>query len=310
MTVYAIMPVHDRLALTRQAVQALRSQRNVDLRIIVIDDGSTDDTATFLAGEPGITTLKGDGTLWWGGAMDLGLRHIHALLRPGDYFLFVNNDTTFNPDFVASLVTVSQEHDRAAVGSIVRDAVNPRKILTIGARADFDSFRIWDIASEFDGDRLNDIAEQSSLVLDVDLLPGRGTLFPGEVLDKSGYMRPWLLPHYRADYEFSDRARRSECNLRVATTAALLSHDTFGTEKRAPGFWQRNLGKGSPDNRIHTYIFFSLVGTWPQRLTAVPRLIAFQSGPVIRHWFAIAMRHINRAGRGLRRIAGLGKKSG
>ena len=302
MAVYALMPVFNRLALTRQAIDSLRKQRDVDVRIVVIDDGSADGTAEFLATQQDLIVLRGNGDLWWGGAMDLAMRHVHRMLARGDYLLFVNNDTSFDPQFIASLVSASRSNGNAAVGCIVRDANDPSKVLTVGARANLNKFQIREIATELDLTRLADPQAVRDEVLPVDFLPGRGTLFPGEVLDRAGYMRPRLLPHYRADYEFSDRVRRAGFPLRVSLGSALLTHDAFGTEKKIPSFWQRNFGKGSADNRLHTYLFFSLVGPWQLRITAVPRLINHVGMPALRHWSSVLMRHVNRMGRGLRKL--------
>ena len=310
MVVYALMPVFNRLALTRQAVESLRQQRGVALRIVIIDDGSTDGTGDYLAAQRDVSALKGDGSLWWGGAMNLGLRHILPLLREGDYFLFVNNDTSFSPDFVASLVAASQAHGRSAVGSIVRDADDPSRVLTIGARANLAKFQIHDIAADYDLGSLTDPGAHRDEVLPVDFLPGRGTLYPGEVLERVGTMRPRLLPHYRADYEFSDRVRRAGVRLIVSLGSALLTHDAFGTEKKIPSLWQRNFGKGSPDNRIQTYIFFSLTGNASQRVSAVPRLLWHVGGPHLRHGASVLKRHANRVGRGVRRLIGLSSRPG
>jgi N-acetylglucosaminyl-diphospho-decaprenol L-rhamnosyltransferase len=49
-TVHVLMPVFNRLALTRRVVECLR-QQVVDerLRIVIVDDGSTDGSAEWLA---------------------------------------------------------------------------------------------------------------------------------------------------------------------------------------------------------------------------------------------------------------------
>src|SRR5262245_44712960 len=101
MTVYALVPVFNRLELTQRVLGCLRAQRlDEPIRLIVINDGSTDGTHEFLSEQGDITVLRGDGTLWWGGAVDLGLRHVLAEGRAADWVLLVNNDTIFASDFV------------------------------------------------------------------------------------------------------------------------------------------------------------------------------------------------------------------
>lgn len=72
MTVYALMPVFNRLSMTKTAINCLRLQEFDDkLMIIVVDDGSTDGTQEYLDTQSDIVVLQGDGTLWWGGGYRL-----------------------------------------------------------------------------------------------------------------------------------------------------------------------------------------------------------------------------------------------
>ena len=113
-------------------MKCLRAQKNVDLRIVVVDDGSTDGTASFLAQQQDLAVLKGDGSLWWAGAMQKALHFVRREANTGDFFIFVNNDTKIAEDFVATLVEVSLANDRAAVGSILRATESPYELLSIG----------------------------------------------------------------------------------------------------------------------------------------------------------------------------------
>jgi len=79
------MPVFNRLPLTQRMVDCLRAQKVLEtLEIVVIDDGSTDGTGEWLAERGDITVLKGDGTLWWGGAIQRGLHYAFGKAAPSD----------------------------------------------------------------------------------------------------------------------------------------------------------------------------------------------------------------------------------
>lgn len=269
MTVFALIPVFNRLVHTQAILECLRAQKNADLRIVIVDDGSTDGTAEFLAQQRDLMVLKGDGALWWAGAMQKALLAARKEAREGDFFMFINNDTRIGEDFVSSLVEVSLAHGRAVVGSILRAMESPHHLLSIGPRADLWQMRIWD--------RLRDLPmherERMDETYQVDFLPGRNTLFPVEVLDRAGSLRPWLLPHYFADYEYSDRVRRAGFRLLVSTRAITYSSDEGSSnQRRYSRFWQRWFGKGSPENVLHKRAFFVSVGTPTQRLTALPRM--------------------------------------
>jgi GT2 family glycosyltransferase len=87
-------------------------------------------------------------------------------------------------------------------------------------------------------------------------------------------MRPYLLPHYHADYEFSDRVRRSGFKLLVSTKAKIYSTETFGNEQKLNlSFLSKNFSKGSIENPFHRAIMFCLIGSPAQRLTAIPRIL-------------------------------------
>jgi N-acetylglucosaminyl-diphospho-decaprenol L-rhamnosyltransferase len=102
--IYVLMPVFNRLALTMTMLACLRAQRLDDaLRIVVINDGSSDGSGTWLAAQTDLLTLQGDGSLWWGGSIDFGLRRVLAEAGSDDWVLFVNNDTEIDPDFVQRL---------------------------------------------------------------------------------------------------------------------------------------------------------------------------------------------------------------
>jgi GT2 family glycosyltransferase len=270
--IFVLIPVFNRLQHTREIIDCLRRQTGVSIQIVIVDDGSTDGTAEFLAGQADVMRLEGNGQLWWAGAIHLALRTIHPLLRPGDFFVFVNNDTKVDDDFLSVLAATSQIHGRAVVGSIVRDAKPPHELLDIGPKGDLWNMAIWDIVRDLPADE----RAQPREVYEVDFLPGRGTLYPGEVLDRIGYMRPRLLPHYHADYEFADRARRAGFPLLVASAAVTYSTDAFGNQRKVASFWRRKFGKGSPDNTLQKVAFFCLVGSPAQRLSAIPRLLTAQ----------------------------------
>lgn len=253
--------------MTKAAIDCLRAQKSVAMNIVVIDDGSSDGTADFLERQGDVTPLRGDGSLWWGGAIDLGLRHIHGSAAPDDFVLLVNNDTEFADDFVAQLVAASERNRRAAVGSIIRDIRSPDQVLSLGPQVDYWSFRVSDLLDTDEG--------RTAVVhgddVDVPMLSGRGTLYPVEAFRNVGGMRPRLLPHYFADYELADRVRRAGIPTKVTCRAAVLSLPEWGNEGSHMSRWQSLFSRRSASNPLFTLVFWSLVGSPLQRLTAVPR---------------------------------------
>ena len=267
MTVHVIIPVYNRLEMTKSIVACLRAQKvREPLHILVVNDGSSDGSAEWLAIQEDIEILGGDGSLFWGGAVDLALRHLALKAAAQDWVLLLNNDTTVSPDFVQCLLDAAQAHAPAAIGSVIRDQANNTSLLSIGARVD--AWRI--IVSDLLVEKGAFLGSES--VIEVDALSGRGVLFPLASLIAAGGMRPRILPHYLADYELSVRVRKCGWRLMVATRAAVYSTNDYGNLKRMPSWWTTMFSIRSPKYLPALVAFWWGVSTWYQRLTLPLRL--------------------------------------
>lgn len=269
MTVHVLIPVFNRMAMTENILACLRRQIvNQALKIIVIDDGSNDGTASFLASQPDIVTVKGDGNLWWAGAIQAGLLQILETSRPEDYVLMLNNDTCFEDHYVQKLVDLAETHAPAAVGSVVCDATTPGTLQSIGARIDSWRLKVREILA---APRPREI---EGPIYRVDVLSGRGTLYPVAALRAAGTMRPQILPHYLADYELAIRVARSGFTLIVSESVAVLSTAEFGNTRKPADFWQRYLSVRSP-SYLPALLSFWWVASQNklEKITLFPRLL-------------------------------------
>ena len=87
--VFCVVPVHNRVEITKRFLGFLSAQDYPALHVVVIDDGSTDGTADLLAQSShlNLTVLRGDGTLWWGGALHMGMQWVSKMATDADYLL-------------------------------------------------------------------------------------------------------------------------------------------------------------------------------------------------------------------------------
>ena len=273
MRVFVLIPVFNRLSHTQRVIKSLRTQTCMsDIRIVVIDDGSTDGTRDFLAVQDDVITLESDGSLWWAGAIDLGLRHVLPNAKADDYVLLLNNDTWFAPDYVETLLRVSRECGGAAVGSVIHEEDRHDPLVSIGPRININRIAVWDLLSELP------TQERQALkpVYRVDALSGRGTLYPAPLFKANGGMRPRLLPHYLADYEISMRfARDAKIPLVVSSQAIVFSPPVYGNVVAQFGWWEKLFGQRSSSNIIRRLAFYCMVGSPIQRITAPMRLAYF-----------------------------------
>ncbi len=276
MTIHVVVPVFNRLALTQALIACLRRQAlDHDLRILIVNDGSTDGSADWLASQNDIDVLKGDGSLFWGGAVDLAVRHLQVNAAAEDWVLLMNNDTTVADDFIQILLNAAMSHAPAAVGSVIRDEADHALLLSLGAKVDAWRLLTRDI---LDADQ----SRAADASIEVDALSGRGVLFPMAALIAAGGMRPRALPHYLADYEVSVRVRKAGWRLLVLTGAAVYSCDDFGSTRRDLSWRDKLLSVRSPLYLPALLVFWWEASSWLQRLTLPLRLTVFILFPRLR----------------------------
>lgn len=211
--VYVVIPAHNRAEQTLKCLGALSQQTYPAVTRIVIDDGSTDRTAELVKAKfPDTLLLRGDGSLWWTGATNLGLQF--ALERAGthDFVLLLNNDITLLPDFLEVILESAMRHPGTLIGSVALSDEDKSTIADGGIRINWRTAKYTPLAV---GENYQTVLKRGIGVEAVDALTGRGTLVPIEVFRRVGLYDQKHLPHYGADYEFSIRARMAGFDLLV-----------------------------------------------------------------------------------------------
>ncbi len=221
--IYVLIPCHNNKAEVLTVLRCLQRQTYRGFQVILVDDGSRDGTAEAVRRAfPEVSILRGDGNLWWTGAVELGVAHILPRSEPNDMVLLLNNDLTIDDDYLENLVEASGKEERTIVGSTLFDFHTRLFVeagVTIDSRLNLYPNANWDHVAGCDVDH------------HVDVLPGRGMLIPREVFSTVGSFNRRKLPHYGSDYEFSIRAKRAGYNLLVAHKARVYSRqDLTGLE--------------------------------------------------------------------------------
>lgn len=225
--VYAVIGVHNNVRYTLECLAAFAQQAYTPLHVVVVDDGSTDGTAELVRQHfPDITVLRGDGNLWWTGAMRLGIEHVMTQAVPGDFILSMNNDVIFEPNYVAGLAAVSEARGRALVGShgIVRGT---DKISVQGGRFEWRYGR-----SNQSIDDLRDPSDPT-ILHKLDFLYGRGMLIPVEVVENVGNFNDRDFIQRRSDKEFSYRAARAGWPVVISLKSKVYVTETPATSSVA-----------------------------------------------------------------------------
>src|SRR5918997_5629533 len=91
--IYVIVPVFNRRSYTERFLYCMREQTFTNFEVIVVDDGSTDGTSEIITEHfKEVSLLRGDGTLWWTGAINVGIRHALTRASDSDAVLVINDD--------------------------------------------------------------------------------------------------------------------------------------------------------------------------------------------------------------------------
>ncbi len=269
-TVFVLLPVHNRLVFTKRCLLSLKRQTYKKIVTILVDDGSTDGTETYIRKVyPQIQIIKGDGGWWWTKSMYEGVRLALSIGDKNDYVLEMNNDCVFDRDLVKQLVRTANKFPSAIIGSLCRDLGNGKDVVEAGIRIDWPTGKVYGVAQTISQD-IN-YYKKMDVVVQLDALPGKGTLIPFRVFSMVGNFNYKRLPHYIADYEFTNRAKRYGFDLLVDTKAIVWNHwEATGNHSRENSKKTYNqalgllFGRRSMNNIVDwvTFVFLACPGKY------------------------------------------------
>lgn len=206
--VFVVLPVHNRMEITRRFLQCLVRQTLSEHHLVLVDDGCTDGTAGYAREViPDVSIIRGDGNLWWGGSLQRGYQFVRcASASPDDVVLFANDDVLFDEDFLHKGVCALRDRPRTLILA---------QCLDLGTGA------LRDSGVHVDWSHLT--FRQAISPHEITCLSTRGLFLRVSDMLEIGGFHPVLLPHYLSDYEFSIRARRKGMKLCTVPSVQLWS---------------------------------------------------------------------------------------
>jgi glycosyltransferase involved in cell wall biosynthesis len=119
--VTVVVPTHNRRDLLQLTLRTVLGQRDVELEVVVVDDGSTDDTAPVVAGvaDHRVRLLRHDTPRGVSAARNRGIAE-----ASGDWVAFVDDDDLWAPDKLARQLRSARRtgRDWAYAGAVKVDA--------------------------------------------------------------------------------------------------------------------------------------------------------------------------------------------
>lgn len=250
MLFHIVIPVFNRLPLTLKCLEGFASQVDQGIKIILVDDGSTDGTSDAVhAKYPQVEILNGNGNLFWSGSVNLGIRRALVDAGPDDYILLVNNDTFHEPDFIGSCREVVARHPRSLIGSVIMESPQNGVIKSGGSKINWFTAKY----SGLNGGR--DIGDFPSGHMEkVSTVTGRGVLVPVETYRDIGLYDE---RHFRqcGDTELPRRAYAKGYSLYVSYDLKTYDNcvDEFGSGARSH-YYLEDLRWHFFDLRSHTHL--------------------------------------------------------
>lgn len=206
--VVAVTPVHNRKELTLGCLRSLFAAdlEGIDLAVVIVDDGSTDDTAEAVHAEfPDVEIVRGDGNLWYTAGMNVGMSA--ALKRDPDFVLGMNNDSEFDAEFLRSMVETAQRTPRSVVGAVLVNWDDRKSIFQVAPKWStwWGGMRHW-VKQTVD--------TLPAEPFRVELIVGNCLLIPAAAIREVGLMDEKRLPQY-GDAEYTPRMRKNGWTLLI-----------------------------------------------------------------------------------------------
>ncbi len=196
-----VIPVHNRKELTLHCLKQLREivSDNFRFNVIVVDDGSSDGTEdAIINAYPEVVLLKGNGTLWWAGGVNMGFRY--AIDNNYDFVYTLNDDIALTKYTLQKLYkSVTIKH--AVYVSIGLDPEND----VITSSGFLINGYLKKMRPIMKGVPYKNITPQ---ILSVDALSSMSTLIPIDIIKDVGFYDESRFPHNYSDIDYSIRIKR------------------------------------------------------------------------------------------------------
>ena len=246
--IYILLPVHNRKTITLKFIDSLILQNFTNYHLILIDDGSDDGTDIAVRQKvANLTILRGNGNLWWAGALQKGIDYLKNINIAGnDIILFINDDTYMPTEFIKIGAETISRRENIIVKATLYSMINKQLINT--------GFNYIPDKLEF---------KPTNKYSKSNIANTNGLFIKWEDLLRIGDFKPKLLPHYLSDYEFTYRANQMGYCIFVEPSLMLYSNTETSGYRNYKGdskkqFIKTYFTKKSVKNPLYWSIFIVL----------------------------------------------------
>ena len=274
MSINIIIPVFNRINDTKKIISNLRVQNtSEEIKVLIIDDGSTDGTSEWLKSQKDLFFLRGNGKLLWGGAINLGINYIIKNHPNDEWILLINNDLEVKKDYVDNLLKVAKINYPAAVGSVIKNKKN--EIVSLGPKIDPFKLEVKEIYRK-------NLVLKKNILKDVDALSGRGVIYPLKSIIEAKGLNSKIFPHYYGDYSLSMKIKKKGYKLITSMEAVVFTDENFENLRKQRKKYTiiRKLFSRKSTSLFYSYFFFWWqASNFKQKLSLPLRMLIFTIKP-------------------------------
>ncbi len=253
--IFIVLVNYNRLKDTIECIESLRKISYPNYEIIVIENGSTDDSYDKLSEIKDILLIRSDVNQGFTGGNNLGIQI--ALEKLADYVLLLNNDTVVEENFLSELVRVAEADDKIGlVGCKILYYYEKNKIWSAGGGVTPLLKRTFQYGEnkidrgQFDQQR------------EVDFVSGCCMLIRRQVFEKIGLLDPDYFMYYE-DVDFCLRAKNNGFQVTYCPNSVIWHKVSIATDKSFRDYYRmRNyilfLKKNFTSNKI-VHLFYGML---------------------------------------------------
>jgi GT2 family glycosyltransferase len=250
-----VIPVHGGLPLTVRCLESLRYCDPLPVMVVIVDDGSPDDTAAQLATHyPDVRVVPGDGNLWWGGATNVGCNY--AIERGAHTLILLNNDNVaLSKNLLRELVRLLEKRGGCVGATTLMETPDGRrKIFGAGGILDW---RGRGTILRHSGESFR----ESDSVTECEWLPGMALAFTAQTFRRLDGIDAAAFPQSRGDADFTLRAANHGYPCSVSSACWIVNDRTqipFAFDRRLSvrDFFQGLVMRNSNYQLRSTLLFF------------------------------------------------------
>lgn len=204
---------------TIACIASLQKQDYQNLNLLVVDNGSTDESVAHIERViPEVELIKTGANLGFGGGCNVGIRL--ALERGADYVWLINSDATVDPGALTALIRYAEKSPSyGAVGAVIYESDQPERIQLWGGG----TVSLWFGRSH-----------HRSAAGPLDFISGASLLLRRAALQDAGLFDDSLFFMYWEDTDLSFRLRRAGWQLAVAEDARVWHKQAASLGKLSP----------------------------------------------------------------------------